>query len=137
MTDNLAKFLYKVLKLYAVSVTRRTIEQTVLMHPDYPSMRCISDALDVWKVKHVVARLTPEKLRNLNVPVIARLKNDAYVLVTQITDSKVYFMNSSGKEKTESADRFEQEWSGIALIIENVTDAGEPNYNKKRGAMMV
>ena len=37
MTDNLIRLLYKVLKLYGVPITKRTIEETLLTHPDYPS----------------------------------------------------------------------------------------------------
>jgi len=52
-----------------VPVTQRTITQTILTHPHYPSMQCISDALDNWKIKHVALQLTLEQLRVLNVPI--------------------------------------------------------------------
>ena len=58
MPNNLTKLLYKVLKAYGVSITQHTVEQTLKTHPEYPSMQSVSDALDSWKVKHVVAKLT-------------------------------------------------------------------------------
>lgn len=131
MTDNLAKLLHSVFKVYGVSIRQRTIEQAVLPHPDYPSMRCISDALDSWKVKHVVMRVSLEKLQVLAVPVIACLHKGECIWVTRITDTKVYFWKASGKETVESRDRFEEEWSGVALAIEDVTGAKEPVYRKE------
>ena len=70
MSNPLAKFLFKVLKAYGVSITQHTIEQTILTHPEFPSMQSVSDALDGWKVKHIVLKISLEKLRVLNIPVI-------------------------------------------------------------------
>ena len=72
--DSITKLLVKVFKMYNISVTDNTIEQAILSHPSYPSMHCISDVLDSWKVKHFVMRLSMKKLQALNVPVIAHIK---------------------------------------------------------------
>ena len=122
----------KVLKFHHISVSYKIVEQTIKTHPAYPSMQCLSDALDRWKVRHLVMKISLEKLRALDVPVIAHLKRNEYVWVTQITDSEVHFWNASGKEKSVSPESFEKEWSGVALAIEDVTDAGEPDYKVKR-----
>ena len=74
MSNQIIRLLSKVIKAYGISVSQQTIEHTVLTHPEYPSMQCISDAFKIWKVKHVVATLSLEKLRELDVPVIAHLK---------------------------------------------------------------
>jgi len=131
MTDNIAKLLYKILKLYNVSITKRAIQQTILTHPDYPSILCISDALDGWKVKHVVMRLTIEKLQDLDIPVIAQMKKGNYVWVTRITDSKVYLETFSSKGKIINRDLYEKEFSGAVLAINDVTGAGEPDFKEK------
>ena len=51
--------------------------------------------------------------------------------VTQVTDSKVYLEDSFGKKISDDIETFEQEWSGIALAIEDIVDAGEPSYKEK------
>ena len=132
LQESVSKLVYRVLKAYDIPITYHTVDQTLRMHPEYPSVQSISDAFDIWKVKHVVAKLTIEKLRALDVPVIAHLKRGDYVWVTQITDTKVHFLSSSGKGKTESHERFEKEWSGVVLAIEDITDAGEPDYRNER-----
>jgi len=74
MSNNLAQLIFKTLKAYGVSITEHTIEKTILHHPEFPSIQSVSDALDSWKVKHVVMKLSLEKLRTLDVPVIAPMK---------------------------------------------------------------
>ena len=130
--DSFIKLLAGIVKYYNISVSHHSIELTILTHPDYPSMRCISDAFDSWKVKHVVARLSLEKLRALDVPVIAHLKTGEFVWVTLITDTKVHYRNGSGKGNAELHNNFERQWSGATLAIGNIDEAGEPDYRKKR-----
>jgi len=132
MYNHIAKLLYKIFKVYNIPVTYQTIEQTVNTHPEFPSMQSISDAFDAWKIKHVVMRLSIEKLYALEVPVIAQLKKGDYVWVTQITETNVRFWNDSNKEIIKNRDLFEKEWSGIALAIEDITDAGEADYKQNR-----
>ena len=63
MSNHLSKLLYRVFKAYGIPVTCHTIEQTVLTHPEYPAMQSVSDAFDLWKIKHIVAKFTIEKLK--------------------------------------------------------------------------
>ncbi len=132
ISSHIVNLLSKVLTIYKVPVSFRTIERVILTHPGYPSMQCISDTLDSWKVKHVVMKLSLEKLRALDVPVIAHLKRGKFVWVTQVTETEVFFWNASGTKKVEHHDHFEKNWSGVALAIENVDGAGEPDYKEKR-----
>ena len=132
MSNPIVRLLFKVIKAYNVPITRQAIERAVLTHPGFPSMQCISDALDEWKVKHVVMKLSMEKLQRVDVPVIAQLKRGEFVWVKQIADSKVHYWSASNKEKIVSCDQFEREWSGIALALQSIDNAGEPDYREKR-----
>ena len=71
MRNQIVKLISKVLKANGVSVSQQTIERTVLTHPEYPSMQCISDSFDSWKVQHAVMKISLEKLRELDVEVIS------------------------------------------------------------------
>ena len=95
MSNHLAELLYKVLKSYGVSIIYQTVEREINTHPDFLSMRSISDALDTWKIKHVIMRISVEKLHALDVPVIAYLKRGEYVLVTRVAESEVHYWNRS------------------------------------------
>ena len=50
MSNNLSKLLFKVLKAYDVSINYRTVDNEIKSNSEYPSMKCVSDALDSWKV---------------------------------------------------------------------------------------
>ena len=60
------RLIYHIFRLCDIPVSSKAIERTLLTHPAYPSMQSISDALDSWKVKHVVVRLSLDKLRALD-----------------------------------------------------------------------
>ena len=130
--ESVTKLVFKILRMYDIRVAYHTVDQTLRMHPEYPAMQSISDALDSWKVKHVVLKLSLEKLYLLGVPVMAQMKKGEYVWISQVSDTKVRFLNASGRKKNETRDHFEKQWSGIALAIEDTTDAGEPDYRNKR-----
>ena len=130
MSIPLVKLLIKAMKAYEVPITHKTVEQTVLTHPEFPSMQSISDAFDSWKVKHVVLKLTLEKLRTLDVPVISSLNNSEYIWINKVTDKEVHYWGASDKEKVENCEKFEKSWTGVSLAIEDTDNAGEPNYKE-------
>jgi ABC-type bacteriocin/lantibiotic exporter with double-glycine peptidase domain len=132
MSDQLSKLLYRALKEYGCLITYSAIERELKSHPDFPSMLSLSDVLDEWKVKHGVMRVTVEKLREMDVPAIAYLQNGDFIWVTQITDTKVHYWSASQKKKVEYRNHFEKEWSEVILVIEDVSEAGEPNYREER-----
>ena len=130
--ENVPKLIYRMLKMYDIQITYPTVNQTMRLHPTYPSIQSISDALDSLKVKHVVVKVSLEKLHGFGIQVITYLKKGDYIQITHITDSKVYYKNASGREKNETRDSFEKQWSGIALAIEDTTNAREPDYMNKQ-----
>jgi len=130
--NNIAKLLSNIFKAYNIQITYSTIEKVILTHPAYPSMQSISDAFDAWKIKHVVMKITIEKLQALGIPALVQMKKKDYVWVTQVTDSNVYFLTASGRKKVETRDNFEKNRTGVALAIEDISIAGEPDYQKKR-----
>lgn len=98
MSNYLVKLLFKIIKEYSIPVTRHTIENEINTHPDSQSMQCISDALEVWKVKHLVMNLTLENLLELDLPVVAHLKRGEFLWVSRITKTNVYFWSTFEKK---------------------------------------
>ena len=66
MRDTIPKLFREIVRIYGIPISYQSIERTFFTHPDYPSMQSVSDALDSWKVKHVVVRLSLDKLRALD-----------------------------------------------------------------------
>ena len=66
-----ARLIKRFLRLLYVPVTGATVQNTLLNHPDYPSLLSISDALRTWKVNTIATRLPKEQLTQLPLPFIA------------------------------------------------------------------
>ena len=58
--ENVVKSVFRMLKMYDIRVTYHTVDQTLRMHHTYPSFQSISDALDSWKVKYLVVKVSLE-----------------------------------------------------------------------------
>ena len=70
-----------------------------------------------------------------DVPFIAHLKGDHYILVTRITDEKVYFVDEH-KEEFLPKEKFLEEFSGYALIMKGLSPKGtDPEF--KQGTVPV
>src|SRR5438309_7806389 len=78
------------LKKLQVKVTRTTVNETLQNHPDYPSLLSISDSLKKWHIDNVAWEVQPKQLSELQVPFIAVLDKDSYVLVTEINELVTY-----------------------------------------------
>jgi len=64
----------QLLSLLKTNVSFTTLKETLLSHPDYPSMLSISESLNRWKVNSMGLKVTPDKLEELPVPFIAYFK---------------------------------------------------------------
>ena len=132
MSSKKFHILQKALKSYNVFITNSTIEKDILTHPDYPSIKSLSDALDRWKIKHVVMKLSLEKLHVLDVPVLSQFKKEESIWITKVSETDVHYWDASNKKKIVKRDNFEKKWSGVALAIIDVSNAGDSDYRKQR-----
>jgi len=81
------------------------------------SLYALSQASDFFghKLNPVRLRAPSSELRANLTPFIAHLKSDHYILVTRITDEKVFFIEEH-KEEFWPKDKFLKEFSGFALV---------------------
>ncbi|KPK97558.1 MAG: hypothetical protein AMJ95_08510, partial [Omnitrophica WOR_2 bacterium SM23_72] len=81
------------------------------------SLYALSQASDFFghKLYPVRLRAPSSELRANLTPFIAHLKTDHYILITRITDEKVYFIEEH-KEEFWPKDKFLKEFSGFALV---------------------
>jgi uncharacterized membrane protein len=114
-------------------VTTATVRDTLLRHPDYPSLLSLSDVLDSWKVDNMALQFdTVEQLRELPLPFVAHLnmKGGWYVLVTEIgKDFLTYIDTKRGTVREKTAD-FTKKWTKVVLLAETDEQSGEADYEK-------
>jgi uncharacterized membrane protein len=126
----------QLLKQLKVKVTDNTVNETVLNHPDYPSILSISDALNSWHVENAAIRIEPEKLQELPLPFIAYTKNNgnAFILITKIDDEKVSYLDELNKLKTKNLSDFLKEFGNVVLLAHAKENSGEANFEKAKKA---
>lgn len=132
--DNAILTLLAYVKAMRLKVTRSSVEETLLTHPDYPSMLSLSDALNKWKVENGVVKMSPVDLLKLNVPFITYLREDGgiFAFVRLVKDDSVEWRHSQKGWRKEAFGDFVTKWNGTALIGESSGESGEAGYSQKR-----
>lgn len=123
------------LRLLGVKVNSSTVNETLQNHPDWPSLLCISDALQKWNIPNAAGKIRAEEIDQLPVPFIA-CTHDAenpVAVVTHVSEVQINYY-SYRRAKSISADKaqFFKKWDGVYLIAEPHKESGEKNYNKVR-----
>lgn len=85
------------LRTLRVKVTDTTVNETLLNHPDYPSLLSISDALKRWKIENMAVKVEKEKLDELPLPFISHSNKNGgeFTTITKITGDAVEYAKPS------------------------------------------
>lgn len=133
--ENATATLHALLRELQAKVTRATVRESLLHHPDFPSLLSLSDVLTDWKIDNTALQLnTIEQLRELPLPFIAHLHENGgwYVLVTALQGDAITYTDSTDGRKTELLTDFEKKWSGVILLAEADDNSGESDYATHR-----
>ena len=99
-------------------------------HPHRYNMYGLKKMLDVYGVKTLGVLVENKDLTSLNYPCILHTYGDFAVGVESEADKITYLQNS--ERKTVSHDLFKQTWTGNALVVEETTEADEPDFSIHR-----
>jgi uncharacterized membrane protein len=121
----------QLLRQLKVKVTDSSVNETILSHPNYPSLLSISDCLKQWQVENAAINVEKERIDEMPLPFIAYVRRE-FKTVTQITDSEIWFLNDDNKIQKQDKQSFLDTWSGIALLAEPKEEAGEKEYALKK-----
>lgn len=122
------------LQLSKVRVTRRTLRQKLWNHPDFPSLASLSETLDELNVKHLATRITSDNLQEIPLPAITFLQTDGGLLapLRSVSNNTVEWLHTRKGWQYEPLADFVNKWSGVTLLIEPDSSAGEKNYDIER-----
>lgn len=118
--------LYAVSRLYLwsmdVRISPATLKKEIFLHPLYPSLLSLTDALDKWEIPFEAIRLNKEEtqLEDIEVPFIAHLNsgNGRFILVREVRGGKVLYSDETSLHGEFSEYIFRQQWEGIVFHIE-------------------
>ncbi len=117
MTDLLLKFLKKA---SVVSVEKQDLHLQLLSHPDYPSLKAITDSLDYFGIENVAANVPKDALVQLPPSFLALIEIES---ITQLVlvyreSSNIRVTLESGKIRRYGVDEFLKLWTGTIIAIE-------------------
>ncbi|MDX2304580.1 MAG: cysteine peptidase family C39 domain-containing protein [Microscillaceae bacterium] len=133
-SDNIRAVLQNILATIRVQVSNTTLKQFIQSHPDFPSLATIEDALQAWKIPHMVIQISADQLHEIPLPAIAHFSKQGgyFVMLQNIQGKQVRYLDPARGWQEESVSEFASQWTGITLILEAQQDSGEDNYAVNR-----
>jgi uncharacterized membrane protein len=124
--------------LFAASLTVKisysTLKKEIEEHPFYPSLLSVSEVISSFGIKNVTARFDINKIPDIPTPFLFQLKRkedkDSSFSVVKKSDGRTveFFDPQSGKWRVQDKSEFIEQCTGIVLVAEVETNAGEPDY---------
>ncbi|MFI1745054.1 cysteine peptidase family C39 domain-containing protein [Thalassobellus sediminis] len=132
--DNCVNATRKLLNTLNVKNTKKYLEDSILSHPEHPSLLAISDTLEKYNIETLAVKIDQEKLNNMPLPCIVQVKKQGthvfFVLKKVLANEVEYYDDKSKLVKTLKED-FLKSWTGICLLAETSTESKEIDIDKK------
>lgn len=90
-------------------------------HPDYPSLKAVSNSLNDFSIKHRAFRLQQDQLKELEGPFLAHLLNGGnpvLALVEKQTDGTFEIITGEKPPEKVTPAQFIELWTGVVLLVE-------------------
>ncbi len=113
-----------------VSYTRWFADKLYNEHPHKYNMYGLKRMLDVYGVKTLGVHCNHADLLSLTYPCILHTHGN-FVIGLVCKDESVTYLQQ-GEKLTLDVEKFKQIWSGNALVVEETTEAAEPDYREHR-----
>lgn len=124
----------KLLELLGVKYTKSYVEDTILSHPEHPSLLCISDTLEKYAIEHLAVKIDADKLLEMPLPGIVQISergNKLFYTLHSISNEKVDYYNDKGKLIEDPKEEFLEKWTGVCLLAEKTEASKEVDIEKK------
>jgi ABC-type bacteriocin/lantibiotic exporter with double-glycine peptidase domain len=135
--DNCVHTTSRLLASLGIRHTKKYLRDTVLSHPDLPSLLSISDTLEKYQIETLAVKIDLEKLKEMPMPCIVQVEQNRqplfYVLRAINKDTASYY-NDKNKLIEVSKELFMEQWTGICLLAETNEASKEKDIEKKIAA---
>lgn len=134
MADNCITATQRLLQLLQVKFSNRFIEDSILSHPDHPSLLSIVDTLEKFKIESYAINITKEKLNKLFLPCIVQISSHGttwFCALQMVEKDEVTFYNHENQKVKKSIEDFKKIWTGVCLLVQKTGATGEVGINKK------
>ena len=132
--DNCVVTAHRLLSLLRVPHTKAYIEDSIMSHPEYPSLLSITDTLEKYQMETLGVKIGTDKLREIPLPGIVQIKdmgNEVFCVLDSISNGEVSYFDDKGKPAKISEEKFHEHWTGICLLVEKTEETKEPGIEKR------
>ncbi|HTO15754.1 MAG TPA: vitamin K epoxide reductase family protein [Edaphocola sp.] len=132
--DNCYSSSKQLLKLLKIKHTDGYIKDSVLSHPDHPSLLSIADTLDKYNIENVAVKITEEKFDALPTPCIVQVSKHGlaqFYVLSEIKELTVSYYDDRNKLQAIPKDEFLKTWTGICLLAETTAISKEKDIDRK------
>lgn len=113
-----------------IGYTRQFATALYQEHPHKYNMYGLKKMLDVYGVKTLGVYIGNKELSVLNYPCVLHVSGDFVVGLDYGNETITYLQH--GRKTTVGHDVFKRMWTGHTLVVEETTEASEPNYREHR-----
>jgi uncharacterized membrane protein len=130
LKDNEAEALRILLKRIKAKTSSQTLKE-LKSHPHYPGLISFNYVLDNLKVENMALRASYEQMQNeFPKPLLVHMNDNGgmYLVVDNLDEERVHFVNERGKLESQPKDDFLKTWSGIAMLVDAEAKVKEEGY---------
>jgi thiol-disulfide isomerase/thioredoxin len=132
------------LTLLGLTIPTPAIDTTLENHPEWPSLLCVSDALNGWKVPHAAAKDEAKMPEQIRTPFLAVTHHPErpFAIVTQVLENDItLFQENYKKEARIAKESFLQQWTGVYMLAEPTAKSriqpGQADYKKTQSQKVI
>ena len=111
-----------------INYTKHFVRTLYQEHPHKYNMFGLKKMLDVYGVRTLGVRIKSKDLSSLNYPCILHIHGDFVIGLD--CDANTFKFLQHGKKTTVDHDMFRRMWTANALVVQETTDAAEPDYKE-------
>lgn len=111
-----------------INYTKHFVRTLYQEHPHKYNMFGLKKMLDVYGVRTLGVRIKSKDLSSLNYPCILHIHGDFVIGLD--CDANTFTFLQHGKKTTVDHDMFRRMWTANALVVQETTDATEPDYKE-------
>ena len=128
---------YQMLKHFDMKITKKTVRDWVLTHPNFPSIKAIGDFFVFLGIPNYPVKADLARLIDIDVPFLGffHKTQQKFVFVTKINPGQNVELYDGAKKYQMSYDEFQNEYSGVSLFIKPDKQVIEDDYKKKKRAI--
>lgn len=114
-------------------VSSKGLKEEMVLHPDFPSVASISDALTEWQIPNMAVRLPAHQLKEIPLPSLAYVNVRGGILapLKSINQDIVEWFDTENGWQKDTLSQFEAKWDGLTLLLEPNERSGEEHYSKR------